>query len=43
VNLFDVHNHLQDERLAADRTAVLERAAAVGVTGMAICGTTEAD
>jgi hypothetical protein len=30
VNLFDVHNHLQDERLDADRDAVMERAAAAG-------------
>lgn len=43
MQLFDVHNHLQDERLGTDREAVMERARAAGLTGMAVCGTTEAD
>ncbi len=41
--MFDAHNHLQDDRLWNGRDAVLARAAAAGVTGMACCGTAEAD
>ena len=43
MKLFDAHNHLQDERFDLDRPMVLERAAAAGVSGMAVCGTTEAN
>ena len=37
--LFDAHNHLQDERLAPDLKAVIERARLAGVTQMMVCAT----
>lgn len=43
VEWFDSHNHLQDERLAPHREAVLERASNAGVTGMLCCGSAESD
>lgn len=43
MNLFDSHNHLQDARFDANRSAVLERASAAYVNHMVVCGTTEHD
>lgn len=37
-NLFDTHSHLQDPAFAEDLLPVLERAAAAGVRGAAVCG-----
>ncbi len=42
-SLFDAHCHLQDERLARDLDAVMERAVAAGVTACMCCGTCESD
>ncbi len=36
--LFDSHTHLDDERFAADRHAVIERARAAGVTDIVLAG-----
>jgi TatD DNase family protein len=41
--LFDTHAHLDDERFRADLPAVLERAAAAGVTRVLCVATTAAD
>ena len=42
MDLFDTHAHLADEQLAADVVAVVERAAATGVTRILSVGTTAA-
>jgi TatD DNase family protein len=41
--MFDTHCHLQDERLRPHLEAVLQRAAAAGVTALLCCGSAEAD
>ena len=41
--MFDAHCHLQDARYGAGLEVVLVRAREAGVTGMACCGTREAD
>src|SRR6188508_566179 len=43
MNVFDTHAHLADEHLAADVAAVVERAAAAGVTRILAVGTTAAN
>lgn len=43
MRLFDVHSHLQDERLASRLGAVLGRARDVGVERIVCCGCTERD
>jgi TatD DNase family protein len=43
MNYFDSHCHLDPMRYGADLTAVLARARAAGVTGMAVIGTRAAD
>jgi TatD DNase family protein len=43
LRLYDVHCHLQDDRLADDLPAVLTRAAEAGVTRMMCCGIAPAD
>ncbi len=40
---FDAHNHLQDPRLGTDPSAWVSVAAAAGVLGMVVNGTSEAD
>ncbi len=41
--MFDAHTHLQDERLAGCRAAVLATASAAGVTACSCCGTAPDD
>lgn len=43
MQLFDAHCHLQDERLAPDLDAVMERAYRAGVTRFLCCGAAESD
>ncbi len=43
MRLFDAHNHLQDERLAADLDASVAAARAAGVARMVCCGSSEQD
>ena len=43
MQLFDAHCHLQDQRLLPNLPAVMERAAAAGVSGLMCCGTNESD
>lgn len=42
-SLFDAHNHLQDERLAANHTQIIAECRSVGVAGMVVNGTCQAD
>jgi TatD DNase family protein len=42
LDLFDTHAHLDDEQLSPDAPAVIERAAAIGVTRVLAVGTTAA-
>ena len=41
--LYDAHNHLQDERLAPHREAILAALQSEGVAGMVVNGSCEAD
>ncbi len=41
--LFDVHCHLQDEKIRPQMARVMERAQQAGVTRLVCCGTTEKD
>ena len=41
--MFDAHTHMQDARFDACRAALLEAAAAAGVTGLCTCGTAPDD
>lgn len=43
MNLYDAHNHLQDERLGRNQGALLEAAAHAGVRRMVVNGACEAD
>jgi TatD DNase family protein len=43
MHIADAHCHLQDDRLAADRAGVLDRAAAAGVSMLVCCGSSESD
>jgi TatD DNase family protein len=43
MKLFDAHNHIQDERLAADLPGVMQRALEAGVKAMGVKGCCEAD
>jgi len=42
-HMFDTHCHLQDERLAGETEAVLQRAASAGIRRLLCCGSEEAD
>ena len=41
--LYDAHNHLQDDRLAPHREAILAALQREGVAGMVVNGSCEAD
>lgn len=43
MNLYDCHNHIQDERLLSDIAGVMERARNAGVVKMGVKGCCEAD
>jgi len=43
VRLYDAHNHLQDERLAANRAELIATATDVGVAKMVVNGSCEED
>jgi TatD DNase family protein len=43
VNLFDAHNHLQDERFGGRQRELLETAKSVGVAAMVVNGSSEED
>lgn len=43
LRLYDAHNHVQDERLAPNRSQVLEEAIGAGVAGMVVNGAAEDD
>ncbi|MFO1488285.1 MAG: TatD family hydrolase [Verrucomicrobiota bacterium] len=43
LSLFDAHNHLQDERLAAQRDDIVLQLARVGIQGMVVNGSCEED
>jgi TatD DNase family protein len=43
MTLFDVHTHLQDERIRHQRAAIIDRARGAGVHGIMVCGLEERD